>query len=96
MTVDRNLILRLEKLAMLELSEAEREHIQKGMNDMLGMISKLEELDTENVQPLIHMSDAENSFRADEISGQVTTDAALKNAPSHNDTFFQVPKVIEK
>ena len=95
MKIDRDLILRLEKLAMLELSEEERGAMQGEMNDMLGMISKLEELDTSNVEPLIHMTDAKNVFRADEIKGQVTTEEALKNAPNHNGTFFKVPKMIK-
>lgn len=96
MKIDRDLILRLEKLAMLELSEEERGTLQGEMNDMLGMISKLEELDTSNVQPLIHMTEAKNVFREDEVKGQVTTADALKNAPKSNSTFFQVPKVISK
>jgi aspartyl-tRNA(Asn)/glutamyl-tRNA(Gln) amidotransferase subunit C len=94
MKIDRDLILRLEKLAMLELSEEERGTMQGEMNDMLGMISKLEELDTSNVKPLIHMTDAKNVFRKDEVQGQVTTEEALKNAPNNNGTFFKVPKVM--
>lgn len=96
MKIDRDLILRLEKLAMLELSEEERGTLQGEMNDMLGMISKLEELDTSNVEPLIHMTEAQNVFRDDEVKGQVSTTDALKNAPKNNGTFFQVPKVINK
>ena len=94
MKIDRDLILRLERLAMLELSEKERGTMQGEMNDMLGMISKLEELDTSNVEPLIHMTDAKNVFRKDEVQGQVTTEEALKNAPNNNGTFFKVPKVM--
>ena len=94
MKIDRDLILRLEKLAMLELSEEERGTMQGEMNDMLGMISKLEELDTSNVKPLIHMTEAKNVFRTDEVKGQVATEDALKNAPNDNGTFFKVPKVM--
>jgi aspartyl-tRNA(Asn)/glutamyl-tRNA(Gln) amidotransferase subunit C len=95
MKIDRDLILRLEKLAMLELSDEERGTLQSEMNDMLGMISKLEELDTTNVKPLIHMTEAKNVFRTDEVQGQVSTADALKNAPNANESFFNVPKVIK-
>ena len=96
MTIDKNLILRLERLAMLELSEGEREQLQGELNDMLQMISKLEELDTHEVEPLIHLSQRTNALRADKVKGQVSVEKALQNAPNHNGAFFQVPKVIKK
>jgi aspartyl-tRNA(Asn)/glutamyl-tRNA(Gln) amidotransferase subunit C len=95
MKIDKKLILRLERLAMLELSEGEREQLQGEMNDMLGMISKLESLDTTNVEPLIHLSKRSDVMRADEVKNQVTVEAALKNAPNHNGQYFKVPKVIK-
>lgn len=95
MKIDKKLILRLERLAMLELSEGEREQLQGEMNDMLGMISKLESLDTANVEPLIHLSKRSDATRTDEVKNQVTVEAALKNAPNHNGQYFKVPKVIK-
>lgn len=95
MKIDKKLILRLERLAMLELSEGEREQLQGEMNDMLGMISKLESLDTTNVEPLIHLSKRSDVMRADEVKNQVTVEVALKNAPNHNGQYFKVPKVIK-
>lgn len=95
MAIDRNLILRLERLAMLELSEEERKQMQGELNDMLGMISKLEEIDTTNVEPLIHLSEAKNIFREDKIQHQVTNEEALKNAPNVQKPYFKVPKVIK-
>ncbi len=95
MTIDRTLILRLERLAMLELSEEERKQLQGELNDMLGMISKLEEIDTSNVKPLIHLSDTQNVFREDVVKHQISNDAALKNAPASNKPYFKVPKVIQ-
>jgi aspartyl-tRNA(Asn)/glutamyl-tRNA(Gln) amidotransferase subunit C len=95
MAIDRNLILRLERLAMLELSEEERTQMQSELNDMLSMISKLEEIDTTNVPPLIHLSEAKNIFREDKIQYQVTNKEALKNAPNAQKPYFKVPKVIK-
>ncbi len=96
MTIDRNLILRLERLAMLELSEEERKQLQGELNDMLGMISKLEEIDTTGIQPLIHLTNNRDSLRTDIVKGQVDVKTALRNAPKHNNTYFKVPKVIDK
>ena len=96
MTIDRNLILRLERLAMLELSEEERKKLQGELNDMLGMISKLEEIDTKGIQPLIHLTNNQNNLREDLIKNQVGVKAALQNAPKHNQIYFKVPKVIEQ
>ena len=96
MTIDRNLILRLERLAMLELSEEERKQLQGELNDMLGMISKLEEIDTTGIQPLIHLTNNQNNLREDLINNQIGVKEALQNAPKHNQTYFKVPKVIEQ
>lgn len=95
MAIDRNLILRLERLAMLELSEDERTQMQGELNDILGMISKLEELDTSNVPPLTHLSEAKNIFREDKIQHQVSNEEALKNAKNAQKPYFKVPKVIK-
>ena len=94
MKIDKKLILRLERLAMLELSEGEREQLQGEMNDMLGMISKLESLDTTDVKPLIHLSQRSDAMRTDKVKNQVAVEDALKNAPNHNGQYFKVPKVI--
>ena len=94
MQVDRDLILKLENLAKLELSEVERERLGVDLNNILQMVEKLKELDTSNVEPLTYISDAVNKLREDEIKGQVTNEQALLNAPEKNEPYFKVPKVI--
>jgi aspartyl-tRNA(Asn)/glutamyl-tRNA(Gln) amidotransferase subunit C len=96
MEVNKELILKLEKLSRLELSESERVKIQKDLGNMLNMVEKLNELDTTGVEPLIYISDEENVLREDVIKNQVSRENALKNAPNHNGEFFQVPKMIKK
>jgi len=85
----------LEHLARLELSPEERERIQNDLNEILKMVEKLNELDTENVEPLVYVSEAENIQREDEIKHQVERNDALKNAPDQDGTYFKVPKVIK-
>ncbi len=96
MTIDTALIQRLEMLARLELSEVERESLRKDLNAILEMVEKLQELDTEGVEPLSHLSDTVNAFREDVVQGQAEREAALRNAPDSDGQFFRVPKVIDK
>ena len=94
MQIDRDLILKLENLAKLELSETERERLGLDLTNILGMVEKLQELDTSNVEPLTYISDAVNQLREDKIKGQVTNEEALSNAPEKNEPYFKVPKVL--
>jgi aspartyl-tRNA(Asn)/glutamyl-tRNA(Gln) amidotransferase subunit C len=96
MKVNKELILKLEKLSRLELSETERIAIQKDLGNILVMVDKLNELDTEGVEPLVYISEEENPLRDDEIKHQVSRVEALKNAPNTDGEFFRVPKMISK
>jgi len=94
MQIDKKLILHLEHLARLELSDEERTQIMGDLNNILNMVEKLQELDTETVEPLIYINDEVNVLRADEVKHQLGREAALSNAPDRNEAFFKVPKVI--
>lgn len=96
MQIDRNLILRLENLARLQLSEDERKLMIQDLNKILGMVEKLNELDTGAVEPLIYLSNQSQQLRCDEVKGQLTPEAALKNAPATEGPYFKVPKVIKQ
>ena len=86
----------LAKLARLQFSDEEKEGLKKDLAQMIGFIDKLNELDTEGVEPLLHMSPRSNVFREDEVQGSITREEALLNAPQKNEQFFLVPKVIKK
>lgn len=94
--IDEKLIQQLAHLARLEFDEAGTEEMKKDMNRMLDFVKKLDELDTENVEPLIYMNEEYNVWREDEVKGQVNQKEALKNAPEHDTTYFKVPKVVDK
>jgi aspartyl-tRNA(Asn)/glutamyl-tRNA(Gln) amidotransferase subunit C len=95
MQVDRALILKLENLSRLELSETERDKLAGSLNDILKMVDKLNELNTEGVEPLVYINEDTTILREDVVKNQVTRQDALKNAPDHNGTYFKVPKVID-
>jgi len=95
MKIDAALISRLEKLARLQLDDAERSKLTSDLQRVLDMVDKLRELDTEGVEPLVYLNDDATELRDDEIARQLTQAEALLNAPKHDGQFFNVPKVIE-
>lgn len=96
MHIDRDLILKLENLAKLELTEKERLQLTGDLNDILKMVGKLNELDTEGVEPLVYLNEENRPLREDEVKNQVSQQAALSNAPERDEQYFKVPKVIKQ
>ncbi len=95
MKIDDQLISRLENLARLQLSATEKEGLKTDLTNILGMVEKLQKLDVEDVEPLVYLNEAVNRQREDVINNQVDREAALRNAPDQDGTFFRVPKVID-
>ena len=96
MEVNDAMVDKLAHLARLKFNEAEKQEIKTDLQRMIVFVEKLNELDLENVEPLLHMSGEVNVLREDEIEGSVSRTDALKNAPRHDEQFFKVPKVIKK
>lgn len=96
MEVNDKLIDKLAHLSRLQFDEKEKTEIKNDLQRMIGFVEKLNELDLENVEPMLFMSTETNVFRDDEIKGSVSREEAFKNAPMHDETFFKVPKVIKK
>ena len=96
MKIDNDTVDKIAHLARLEYENEAKEQIKKDMNNMIGFIEKLNELDTSNIEPLIYMSDEVNLLREDIVKQEITQDEALKNSPKHDSDYFKVPKVIEK
>lgn len=86
----------IAKLAKLEFSNAEKEKFTHQLNQILEYIEQLNKLDTSNVEPLSHVIELSNVFRADEVKPGISTEEALKNAPAKTEDFFKVPKVIDE
>lgn len=82
-------------LAKLELSLEEKEQAKKDMGRMLDYIDKLNELDTEGVEPMSHVFPVSNVFREDEVANGDEHEKILANAPKVKDNSFQVPKTVE-
>jgi aspartyl-tRNA(Asn)/glutamyl-tRNA(Gln) amidotransferase subunit C len=84
----------IAKLAKLKYSEEEKIKFTEQFNTILGYIDKLNELNTDNVEPLSHVIELGNVFREDEVKPSTPREDALKNAPSRSEEFFKVPKVV--
>ena len=84
----------IAELARLKFSNEELENFTQQLNQILKYVEKLNELDTENVEPLSHPIEGNNVFREDILKPSINREEALKNAPDSDDEFFKVPKVI--
>ena len=96
MKLDKNTVKRIAELSKLEFTSDETTAILKDMNQMLEFIDQLKELDTSNIDPLIHMTEDENILREDDAITGASQQEALKNAPSKDSTYFKFPKVLGK
>lgn len=94
MAVTKKDVEKIAELARLKFSDGELERFTPQMNEILTYMEKLNELNTEYVEPLSHPVEQTNVFRDDEIEPSITTEEALKNAPAKDDHHFNVPKVI--
>ena len=81
-------------LAKLELSDEEKERAKKDMTSMLEYVGKLNELDTEGVEPMSHTFSVHNVFREDVVTNQNARENMLKNAPEQKDGAYKVPKTF--
>ncbi len=82
-------------LAKLELSDEEKEQAKKDMGSMLDYIDKLNELDTEGVEPMSHVFPINNVFREDVITNEDDREQMLANAPQKKEGTYMVPKTFD-
>jgi aspartyl-tRNA(Asn)/glutamyl-tRNA(Gln) amidotransferase subunit C len=96
MKITNELIDELAQLARLEFAPEEKEGLKADLERMINFVEKLNEVNTDGVAPLLHMSPRMNVLREDEVQGSISREEALQNAPAKNEAFFLVPKVIKK
>ena len=86
----------LAHLARLSFSDTEKATIKTEMEQMVGFVEKLNEVDTTGVAPLLHITPNANVLREDIVEGSISREEALKNVPNTDGTYIKVPKVIKK
>jgi aspartyl-tRNA(Asn)/glutamyl-tRNA(Gln) amidotransferase subunit C len=82
-------------LARLKLTDAELETMTRQLSAIIDYVGKLQELNTDNVEPLAHPLPVHNVFRKDEPAASLPVDTALQNAPDRRGEFYGVPAVLE-
>jgi len=82
-------------LARLELSEEEKRLFATQLAKILEYVAKLDELNTDEVEPVFHVVPLSNVFREDEVRVSLPLEKVLQNAPKASHDCFNVPKIIE-
>lgn len=95
MKINRDVLDKIAHLARLEFDEKDAGKMMEDMTAIVNWVEKLNEVDTEGVEPLTTMSHEVNSLREDEVKAHLDREEALKNAPKKDSDYFRVPKVLE-
>ncbi len=87
-------VRRIAALAHLEFSDAEILRYSDDLSRILDYIDQLKEVDTEGVEPLIHVFDRSGGGRPDQVGPSLPVSDALRGAPQRQDDFYRVPRVV--
>jgi aspartyl-tRNA(Asn)/glutamyl-tRNA(Gln) amidotransferase subunit C len=93
--IDIKTVDEIAHLARLEFTNEAKEGIITDMNRMLDFVEKLNEVKTDDIEPLIYMTQEQNVLREDTPEVTLTQKEALKNAPQKDTDYFKAPKVID-
>ena len=93
--IDKSQVKRIAKLARLEIAEGDEERFSEQLSGILDYIEKLNELDTESIEPLAHCLPIHNVLREDVAKDSLSVEEALGNAPERAEEYFRVPKILD-
>lgn len=96
MKINDELVQHIAHLARLEFQGEDLNQIKGDMSKIIGFMDKLSELDTEDVEPLIFMTEKVNVLREDYSEREISSKDALMNAPKKDSDYFRIPKVLDK
>lgn len=88
-------IKKASRLARIEIAEGDREELARQVGSIIGWVENLQEVNTDNVEPLTNIFDEALRLNKDEISDGNIAQEVLKNAKDAKYGYFAVPKVIE-
>ena len=86
----------IARLARLRLTDEERTRLRKDLDDIVGYVEKLNEIDVDGIEPTSHALEQKNVFLAPDAAHPLHAADALKNAPLRHRDFFDIPRVIEE
>ena len=93
-TLNIELVRHVAHLARIELSDAQAEEMTHQLRDVLRHVEKLQQLDTEGVEPMPHAVDRTNVLAEDTPGESLTPETLLRQAPQREGDYFRVPKVL--
>ena len=92
----KDILEHVSKLALLDLTEEEKDKFSKQLTELLSYFKKLNDLDTTNVKPMTHpIEDLKNVFREDKTWDSLTNEEALQNATHKREGFFKAPRILK-
>ena len=95
MSIDLKTIKHISKLSRISVDEQKSEKLADDLNSIFKLIEKLNELKTDNVEPLTSVAETTLKLRLDEVKSKDIREQIIKNSPQDNEDYFVVPKVIE-
>jgi aspartyl-tRNA(Asn)/glutamyl-tRNA(Gln) amidotransferase subunit C len=95
MSVDKNTVARIARLARIEVPEGDLDHLAGELNGILTWIEQLQAVNTDGVEPMTSVVAASLPRRRDAVTDGGIRDDLMANAPDPHDGFFTVPKVVE-
>jgi aspartyl-tRNA(Asn)/glutamyl-tRNA(Gln) amidotransferase subunit C len=95
MSVDQAIVRRIAHLARIKVAEEEVPHLQTELNAILAFVEELAKVDVEGVEPMTAVVSMPMKKREDVITDGGIPDEIVANAPSVEDHYFRVPKVVE-
>jgi aspartyl-tRNA(Asn)/glutamyl-tRNA(Gln) amidotransferase subunit C len=94
--IDEAQVRKVAKLARLELSDKEVEEFSGQLSAILDYVERMNQLNTDGIEPLAHCLPIHNVFRQDSVKESLGTEKTLSNAPQRDGAFFKVPKILEE
>jgi aspartyl-tRNA(Asn)/glutamyl-tRNA(Gln) amidotransferase subunit C len=95
MTINLKTIKHISKLSRISVDDVKADKLAGDLNSIFDFIEKLNELNTDNVEPLTSVAETTLKLRVDEVKSKNIKDKILKNSPDENEDFFVVPRVVE-
>lgn len=95
MSITKDTILKIANLAKISITSDETEKLESEISSIISWVETLNEVDTENIEPMTNSLQTSLRMREDEVNDGNKTKDILLNSPTDDDSFFVVPKVIE-
>jgi aspartyl-tRNA(Asn)/glutamyl-tRNA(Gln) amidotransferase subunit C len=95
MSVDLATVKRVARLARIAVTEDDADRMTGELNNILGFVAQLDEVNVEGIEPLVSMVPMALRRRADAVTDGAKSADIVANAPSTEENFFLVPKVVE-